>query len=87
MEKVHRHGYSTTDQRGRPGGSGPIIGPIVCTSTSLFKSDQWSLLKKEVEVRSLNSSHLTCGANSKEIVDIEERNGRLHGRAQHSTVN
>ena len=25
------------------------------------------------------------GANKKEIVDFEERNGRLHGRAQHST--
>ena len=26
-----------------------------------------------------------CGANSEEIVDIEERNWRLHGTAQHST--
>ena len=28
VEKVHRHGYSTTDQRGRPGGSGPIIAKL-----------------------------------------------------------
>ena len=55
MEKVHRHGYSTTDQRGRPGGSGPIIRKLdIATSASLFKSDQWSLLKKEVEVLTLN---------------------------------
>ena len=30
-------------------------------------------------------SQLICGANPNEIADIEERNGRLHGRAQHST--
>ena len=46
------------------------------TSTSLFKSDQWSLLKKEVEVRWL----IFRGANSEEIVDFEERNERLHYR-------
>ena len=56
MEKVHRHGCSTTDQRGRPGGSGPIIAKLeLATSASLFKSDHWSLLKKEVEVRTLVS--------------------------------
>ena len=33
-------------------------------------------------MRWLNS----CGANSKGIVDIEERNGLLHGRPQQSTA-
>ena len=56
VEKVHRHGYSTTDQRGRPGGSGPMIATEYSTSTSFLKSDQWSLLKKEVEVRSLTKN-------------------------------
>ena len=55
MQKVCRHGASTADQPGRRGGSGRLIAALLdANSTSLLKSDHWSLFKREVEVKWLN---------------------------------